>query len=674
MARPGGLNVDRPILCLPPATGQLPEHGGVVVRSAAPPFRKHIEHAGHGYQQKLVETYALHKPDKHVEQQELQKDKEKQQNGTAEKRPDSETAAKSLASKMAVGSDDLYELLELGEKRWHATADDIKKSFRRISLIYHPDKISHQGEQARENSETHFKAVKKAYDILSDKKKRAAYDSIDDVDDSIPSEKDATSSPERFYDKFGHCFAMNARWSISNRVPVLGNDDTDINAVNKFYDFWYSFKSWRDFSFDLEYDTDQAECREEKRWMERQNSKHVKSRKLEENARIRRLVDLAYKHDPRIRRVRDEAKAKKDAAKIEKKRKAEEASRLAKEKEEQDRIEADKKAADEKIRRAEAKKQKDAARQVMRKARQKLRAVGRELHITDSEQGLVLVEKMCAEGSVESIHSLRGTLASLAVEENQSIISQAMKILELASQRPRKPITAEEVADINSSEKCEETNKECEEQSTAAANDTTASSAEQQQRKANGLHQEEKVQETVWTAEELSLLSKGVTKFPGGTRDRWNRLAEYLGTKTADEVLRKVNESRPSKIKSGGAAQAGRTGPAPDAFARFQEKKKGKPVAPQAAKDSSPTGTVASAASAAAPAPVPNQPPNTLGFTPKQQRNLETALKKFATYQGDEKWKRVAKVTERGADECKERYAELIAYYQAKKRAAAAKE
>lgn len=654
--------VDRPVLCLPPATGDLPEQGGVVVCPAATPFRKPIEHAGHIYQQKLIRTYGLNLPEEDLESDNGKSKKEE----VKRLRPDSSEAAKSLASKMAVGSDDLYELLELGDKRWHATAEDIKKGFRRISLIYHPDKISHQGEEAKSNSETHFKAVMKAYDILSDKKKRAAYDSIDDVDDSIPTEKDATISPERFYERFGQCFGINSRWSMSNRVPELGEDSTSIDVVNKFYDFWYSFKSWRDFSFDLEYDTDQAECREEKRWMERQNSKHVKSRKLEENARIRRLVDLAYKHDPRLLRIKQEAKAKKDAVKEERRRKAEEVTRLAKEKEEREKLEADKKAVDDKVKRAVAKKQKDAAKQVMRKTRQKLRALARTLALMESEKGLVLVERMCAEGTIESIETAREMIVALP-DDTQDVSSCAIAILERAIATPWQPISGNQQVDSEPQQASADSN--CKAENSAPNGATTVAPSERRDElpKANGVYPEKKAADSVWTAQELSLLSKGVTKFPGGTRDRWNRLADYVGSRSAEEVLRKVSETRPSKIKAGAAPQAARSTSGSNAFVRFQEKKKGNPVVPQgkpSASASSPATTVPSAA------PPPNQPPNKLGFTPKQQRNLEAALKKFPPSEGAARWKRVSKVAERAPEECKERYIELIAYYQAKKAAA----
>lgn len=659
MARAGAMVAEsHSILCLPPATGDLPEEGGVVVSSPASPRRKPIEHAGHSYQQQLIRTYALdadadltHPADK-AEQQ--------AKKGQPSLRASHGDAAKSLASKMAVGSDDLYELLELGEKRWHATADDIKKSFRRISLIYHPDKISHHGNEARENAESHFKAVMKAYDVLSDKKKRASYDSIDDVDDSIPSEKDAASSSERFYEKFGACFALNARWSVSDRVPALGDDETDMDTVHSFYDFWYSFKSWRDFSYGTEYDPDQAECREEKRWMERQNAKDTKRKKLEENARIRRLVDLAYKNDPRLKRAKQAVKAKKDAVKEERRRKADEANRLQKEKEEKERLEAESKAAEEKVKRAAAKKQRDAARQVVRKARQKLRAIGRELEIMETERGLVAVERMCAEGSAESIEALTTVLSALPKDENTADLAYAL--LDTALSGPAKPISKSAIAEVSA----KDANLEDMTDSSSVSQETEADTdADHKKEVPNGSEAEPRMNDTStsktvekpWTQHELSMLSKAVAKFPGGTRDRWVRLADYIGTRSSDEVLRKVNENRPSKIRPGSLKQPMKHEQGSKSFESFQEKKKGKPVSPQ------PNRAKPSARSSVAP---PSQPPNKLQFTPKQQTLFENALKKHP--KGDEgRWRKVAVAVGRSPEHCQERFNELIAFYAAKK-------
>jgi molecular chaperone DnaJ len=64
-------------------------------------------------------------------------------------------------------SQDYYELLGVGRT---ASADDIKKAFRKLAMQYHPDR-NHSKEAERK-----FKDVNHAYDILKDPDKRAAYD------------------------------------------------------------------------------------------------------------------------------------------------------------------------------------------------------------------------------------------------------------------------------------------------------------------------------------------------------------------------------------------------------------------------------------------------------------------------------------------------------------------
>jgi hypothetical protein len=52
-----------------------------------------------------------------------------------------------------------------------ATADEIKRSYRRLAMKYHPDKNPNNKE-----AEERFKECAAAYEVLSDLKKRAAYD------------------------------------------------------------------------------------------------------------------------------------------------------------------------------------------------------------------------------------------------------------------------------------------------------------------------------------------------------------------------------------------------------------------------------------------------------------------------------------------------------------------
>lgn len=49
-------------------------------------------------------------------------------------------------------------------------------------------------------------------------------------------------------------------------MPSLGDDNTPMSAIEKFYDFWFDFQSWRDFGVHDEHDLNEAECREERRY------------------------------------------------------------------------------------------------------------------------------------------------------------------------------------------------------------------------------------------------------------------------------------------------------------------------------------------------------------------------------------------------------------------------
>ncbi len=643
-------------LALPPASGELPDLGGLVISAPASPQRKPIEHAGHAYQQRLREAYctdAAKSSAANAAAAECEKEKPTVRGSSA--------SGSELQRKLATDGDDLYALLELGDKRWHATADEIKKAFRRMSLLYHPDKlrhkVSHMGEEAIAETESHFKKVMKAYDILSDKKKRAAYDSIDDVDDTIPEEKEVND--KNFYEVMGECFALNSRWAVSDRVPSLGSETTSMDEVHQFYNFWYSFKTWRDFSFDLEYDTDQAECREEKRWMERQNSKKVKARKLEESARIRKLTDLAYKKDPRIRTEKESAKKKKEALK-EARRKAREEEELKKrEEEEKLRLEEERRLKNEKEKKANAKREKDAARKLMRKARQKLRGVARDLDLSDLT-AITAIEKMCSEGDVSTIEAFADKLLRISEGRNNSddaedvpgvAIANITEIVEEALKNGVAPETStSQPRENGTTENSVPTASSASESKSKPANGTVPNGT-------SGVHMNGARSKSPskiaspWTPEEMSLLSKGLGKFPGGTLNRWERLSQYIGTRSEQEVLAQVNSMRPSNLQKG--------------------KHKRTSGAKASAKQDSKTKATASesrASNSSGSAAIKSKVPNKMGFSATQQSELEKAMKKYASEPASSKWSMVAKeVTGRSAKECEDRAVELISYYRARK-------
>lgn len=63
---------------------------------------------------------------------------------------------------------DFYQVLGVDKK---ASAEDLKKAYRKLAMQYHPDK-----NQGNKDAETKFKEINEAYDVLKDDQKRAAYD------------------------------------------------------------------------------------------------------------------------------------------------------------------------------------------------------------------------------------------------------------------------------------------------------------------------------------------------------------------------------------------------------------------------------------------------------------------------------------------------------------------
>lgn len=65
---------------------------------------------------------------------------------------------------------DFYEVLDLGDLREEATLKQIKKNFRRLSKKYHPDVVK------TDQDRTKYVDVNRAYEVLTDKRKRKLYD------------------------------------------------------------------------------------------------------------------------------------------------------------------------------------------------------------------------------------------------------------------------------------------------------------------------------------------------------------------------------------------------------------------------------------------------------------------------------------------------------------------
>src|SRR4051812_14749798 len=71
---------------------------------------------------------------------------------------------------MPVQFKDYYETLGVPRA---ATPDEIKKAFRKLARIYHPDVAKNKA-----GAEEKFKAINEAYEVLQDPEKRKRYDEL----------------------------------------------------------------------------------------------------------------------------------------------------------------------------------------------------------------------------------------------------------------------------------------------------------------------------------------------------------------------------------------------------------------------------------------------------------------------------------------------------------------
>ncbi|KAL4565204.1 hypothetical protein LXL04_029289 [Taraxacum kok-saghyz] len=528
---------------------------------------------------------------------------------------------------------DHYALLGLGHLRYLATEEQIRKSYRETALKHHPDKQAalllseetESGKQLKKDEiENRFKSIQEAYEVLMDPTRRRIYDSTDEFDDEIPTD----CSPNDFFKVFGPAFMRNGRWSVVAPPPMLGDDTTPLKEVDSFYDFWYGFKSWREFPHEEEFDLEQAESRDHKRWMERQNAKLSEKARKEEHTRIRSLVDNAYKRDPRIARRKEtlklEKQKKKEAKFIVKKQQEEEAAKIVEENKRK-KEEEDKQAAEAA---SNQKKIKEKEKKILRKERTRLRTlsspvVSQNLIPSDDVETLCMsldllqLKKLCdnfegQNGNIEKAEVLKAAVALTNVESSNNV----------------------------------EKEKNSQQNGSVKVNGSSISVKK----------------EKPWGKEEIEVLRKGIAKYPKGTSRRWEVVAEYIGTgRSVEEILKATKTvllQKPDSTK---------------AFDSFLEKRK------PAVSIASPLTTreEVDGVSVSGPTePEPEQPepsqPGPSGsdqdvWTAVQETALVQALKTFPK-ETNQRWERVAAaVPGKTVNQCKKQFTLLKEKFRNKK-------
>lgn len=411
---------------------------------------------------------------------------------------------------------DHYLVLGLQGSRYKATEDDIRRAHRRKALKHHPDK---RGKTSVDLESDYYSCITRAMDILGDPIKRKSFDSVDPLfDDSIPDmikPAKLEKNTQLFYKTFAPVFELNSRWSIKQNVPYLGNDRSSREQVEYFYEYWYNFQSWREFSYLDEEDKEKGENRDERRWLDRQNKAARQQRKKAENQRIRQLVDNAYNCDPRIFKFKEEDKKRK----LDIKKAKQEEIRLKFEKEEAERIsqeeeESRKKMAIEeesKKKRLEEKKQREQLKKETKKNVKVVEEIFKENDYFVSNQ----------RDKIKHIEELDKLMKMLSLDEIKGFKE---KIENSSEFNYRQEIFLEQINEMN--QKIEEEKKQTLMKSTT-----------------NGQPNSDNKSKSVnWTEDEIKLLVKSVSLFPAGTKDRWDVISKYMAQHSANNVQRDARQ------------------------------------------------------------------------------------------------------------------------------------
>jgi len=489
-----------------------------------------------------------------------------------------------------VDFEDYYGLLGLTDLGYHATTEDIRRAYKKISMKYHPDKQT--AKTSKEYAENRYKAIQRAWDVLQDKERKLHYDSARDFDDSIP---DSGVDEADFFDEYGPVFERWSRFSTKPAPPTLGDESTSEADLLAFYEYWYTFQSWRDFSYEGEHDYETAENRMEKRWMQKENSSVAKKFKKEELQKVRSLVKRAERADPRMIKIRkrEEIERKVKEAQKAKEKAEKEAAKQAKIAEERRQAEEAKKAED------RERQKKERTEQRKRREQEKGRSSIRAMVLKPPFDSLIEKDKQnefvrdVGLANHDEVKALVDAMKPLAADPGRKKDKPLLKAFKSAYKTLRKRLKA-----------MRQKHKE-EEEARLKAKMTMSSGKP-------------------WDEKELKLLTEAIRKFPGGTVDRWGKIAKYLGTNRTDkEVVSKVKDmAKMSRVRA-------------------------KPAASEKSASTVPK------------------------WTTDDQRALEKALKETKAIKGPERWDRIAKmVPGHDRQSCLDRFNFIKAQILARRKAA----
>ena len=253
-------------------------------------------------------------------------------------------------------------------------------------MKHHPDKKA--GSTGDENDDSFFKCIQKgiyvsgiylisAFETLSDPVKRRQFDSVDEgADVDTPSKK----AKGDFFQLWRPFFESEARFSNRQPVPSLGTMESTKAEVEAFYNFWFTFDSWRSFEYLDKDPPDEGDNRDNKRWQEKKNKAERAKRKREDTARLRKSVEDALSVDPRMKLFKENERKEKERKKYEREAGARKAAEEAKAREEEEKKRKENEAAREKAAKEDSKKSKEAVKNRIKKEKRVIKGSVKEVN------------------------------------------------------------------------------------------------------------------------------------------------------------------------------------------------------------------------------------------------------------------------------------------------------
>ncbi|CAI9787195.1 unnamed protein product [Fraxinus pennsylvanica] len=220
----------------------------------------------------------------------------------------------------------LYEVLGLNRD---CTPDEIRSAYKKMALQRHPDKLVQSGVPEAEATAA-FQELVNAYEVLSDSRERAWYDSHRSEILFSSNNSSKTSGPvpdlfsffsnsvysgysdsgRGFYNVYGEIFekiyatefnfAKKLGFPLPKEAPVMGNLESPYAQVTAFYNYWLGFATSMDFCWVDQYDVMAGPNRKLRRVMEDENKKLRKKAKREYNETVRGLAEFVKKRDKRV--------------------------------------------------------------------------------------------------------------------------------------------------------------------------------------------------------------------------------------------------------------------------------------------------------------------------------------------------------------------------------------